>query len=128
MRILSPGTNTEVSSIRVGDAVKIVITAKDLNLLANKSVAYTYVLSVAPKGISQPITLSGRITTKLSLLPENGGAAKTAEGMAGLAGTQTTEGTITIPDSMPEGVASLAIVVSSKSGNIIIKKNIKITL
>jgi hypothetical protein len=128
LRILSPITDQEVSSVRVGDTVKIVVTERDLSLLANKTVTLNYVLSVVPKGINNPITLSGKITGKVTLLPADGGATETAAKMAALAGSQTAEGLVTVPDSMPEGVATLTVVIGTKEGFISIRRSIKITL
>ena len=129
MQVLSPTTNLAINSVRIGQQFKVEITAKDLNLIANKKIALTYVLSVLPKGSNTPITVSGKITGLVSLPISKGGAAATTSELASLAGSEIQSELVTVPDFMPEGTATLTLVLAtSKVGTISLSKTLNITL
>ena len=129
MKFLAPGTNREVSSVRVGRSVNVAISVRDLNLIANKDVSLSYALSVLPKGSNTPTTISGKFSGKFTLPASEGGATKTKQEMADLAGTESTSGILTLPEFMPAGVATVTITLTTKqAGSININKKLNITL
>jgi hypothetical protein len=129
LKILSPTTNQPISTVRIGKQFKVRLAVNDLNLIANKNITYTYVLSVLPKGSNTPVTISGKISGRFTLPASEGGAVKTRDEMADLAGTQVTGGIMTVPDFMPVGTATLTISLTTPNvGNINFSKNLKIQL
>lgn len=129
IQFFAPGTTTEVSSVRIGNSLKVRLSATDFDLIANKNTTFNYVLSVLPKGSNSPITLSGKFTGKWTKLGPDGGAAATRVEMIGAAGFHSTIELITVPDFMPEGSATLTIsLVATNAGTVNISKNITITL
>jgi hypothetical protein len=128
LKVMSPRTGAEVSTVRVGKSLDVRITAKEFHLLANRNVKFTYALSILPDGSNTPISFSGTIASKFTLL-EQGGATKTKQEMASWAGTQVARGLITIPDTMPTGQATLSVSISGKDvGSVTYSKNLTIKL
>lgn len=129
LKFLSATTNEEITEIRVGQSFKIKFTETDLHLLANKNVKLSYVLSVVPTGANTPISISGKLEGRATLPSSLGGKTKTKREMASLEGTLSTAGILTVPDFMPEGVATVTLSVSSVGvGSISIDKSINILL
>ncbi|MES2657749.1 MAG: hypothetical protein V4689_03975 [Verrucomicrobiota bacterium] len=129
LKILSPKTNKEISSARVGQDVKLKYSVTDIHLLANKNVTLSYVLSVLPVGSNTPVTLSGKLATVVTLPANEGGAAKTKKDMASLAGLQSAVEILTIPDFMPAGKATLTVTLSGAgAGSVSVDKTLNIQL
>jgi hypothetical protein len=129
MKILSPTTNKEITTARIGQQIKVRIAVNNLNLIANKNVKFTYALSVLPKGSDTPISFSGKISGPFKLPASEGGAAKTKEEMASWDGMQVGTELITIPDILPAGKATLSVSLSgNKVGTITFNENLKIQL
>jgi hypothetical protein len=129
LQVLSTVTGREVSQARVGSLLKLKFSDTNLHLLANQKVTINYVLSATPEGSKTPISFSGKITCKATLLPSDGGAAATTSGMAFLAGTQSDELVVSIPEYMPTGNATLTVSVSAPGvGTVALSKTMKITL
>jgi hypothetical protein len=116
--ISSPTTAQEISSARVGEQVKILISLSEAHLLANENVALSYSLSVLPTGSKTPVTISGKLAGIFRFPNDQGGAVRTSEETADWAGTKTAEGLITIPEFMPEGKATLTVSVARRGGGI----------
>ena len=57
MSFFAPGTTTQINDVRVGKSFEVRISAKDLNLIANRNTTFTYTLSVLPKGSKTPISI-----------------------------------------------------------------------
>lgn len=122
-------TNKEVSTIKIGQDYVVRWTDKDLHLLANKNATFNYSLSVLPKGLSAPISFSGKLSTKVTLPASEGGAQQTSLELAPLAGTRSYEQIITIPDVLPEGDGSITVSLSvSGAGSITATKRVKVVL
>jgi hypothetical protein len=122
-------TNKEVSTIKIGQDYVVRWTDKNLNLLANKKATFNYSLSVLPKGLSVPVSFSGRLSTKVTLPASEGGAQQTSLELAQLAGTRSYEQIITIPDVLPEGDGTIQISLSvSGAGSITATKRVKVVL
>lgn len=129
LQFLSPATNKQVSSVRVGRAVKVKTSLKNFDQLANQNATVTYALSVTPKGSNSPVTVSGKLAGKLTLPPKLGGAKQTRKEFKGLAGTQSGTDVITIPDFMPAGVATVTITIKTKNaGSVSVSKKLKLVL
>ncbi len=122
-------TNREVSTIKIGQDYVVRWTDKELNLLANRKATFNYSLSVLPKGLSAPISFSGRLSTKVTLPVSEGGAQQTSLELAQLAGTRSYEQIITIPDVLPEGDGTISISLSvTGAGSISATKRVKVVL
>lgn len=122
-------TNKEISTVKIGHSYIIRWTDKNLNLLANKNATFNYSLSVLPKGLSAPISFSGRLSTKVTLPASEGGAQQTTLELDQLAGTRSYEQFITIPDVLPEGDGTITVSLSiSGSGSITATKKVKVVL
>ena len=122
-------TNKEVNTVKIGRSYIIRWTDKNLNLLANKQATLNYSLSVLPKGLSAPVSFSGKLSTKVTLPASEGGAIQTTKELAQLAGTRTYSSTITIPDVLPEGDGTITVSLSVKgSGSITATKRVKVVL
>lgn len=129
LTVLSPRTGKEISNARVGEEVKARIFVNDLNLIANKNIAVTYVLSVLPTGSNTPVTLSGKLAGAFTLPEGSGGAPKTKKDLASFAGGQTASQLLIIPDFMPAGKATLTITLSGNGvGSINLSKMLNIQL
>lgn len=133
--ITSPTTTQEISSARVGEQVKILISLSEANLIANENIALSYSLSVLPTGSNTPVTISGKLAGLFRYPSDQGGSLRTIEETADWAGTKTAEGLITIPEFMPVGKATLMVSVSRRGGGIrtgigaiALKKTIEIKL
>lgn len=122
-------TNKEVSTVKIGQDYVIRWTDKNLNLLANKTASINYSLSVLPKGLSAPVSFSGRLSTKVTLPASEGGAQQTSVELAQLAGTRSYEQIITIPDVLPEGAGTITVSLSvTGAGSITATKRVKVVL
>ena len=122
-------TNKEVSTVKIGRDYVVRWTDKNLNLLANKKATLSYSLSVLPKGLTAPISFSGRLSTKVTLPASEGGAQQTSLELAQLTGTRYYEQFITIPDVLPEGDGTITVSLSvSGAGSITATKRVKVTL
>lgn len=129
MDLLAPITDTPITSVRVGEQFRIRITAKDLNLTANKSTTVTYALSVLPKNSKIPITISGKVSGQLTLPESKGGAAQTTAEMAEIAGQQAATFLLTVPNYVPEGIATLTITFKSKdAGRFSVNRKVEVRL
>jgi len=118
-----------VNAVKIGQDYVIRWTDKDLNLLANKNATLNYSLSVLPKGLSAPVSFSGRLSTKVTLPASEGGAQQTSAELAQLAGTRSYEQIITIPDVLPEGDGTITISLSvTGAGSITATKRVKVIL
>lgn len=133
--ITSPITTQEISSARVGEQIKMLISLSEANLLANENLALSYSISVLPTGSKTPVTISGKLAGVFSFPADQGGAARTSEETADWAGTKTAEGLITIPEFMPEGKATVTVSVLRRGGGmrkgigaITLKKTLEIKL
>lgn len=127
--LLSPTTNKELTSARIGQRVKLKVSLNDFNLIANKDVQFTYMLSVLPKGSSTPTTISGKLSGKFTLPRSEGGAAKTKSETASWAGAEGGEEILVIPDFMPVGVATITITAkAADAGAVNLSKSIRIKL
>jgi hypothetical protein len=122
-------TNKEVSTIKIGRSYIIRWTDKNLNLLANKNATLNYSLSVLPKGLSAPVSFSGKLSTKVTLPASEGGARQTTKELAQLSGTRTYSSTITIPDVLPVGDGTITVSLSvAGAGSITATKRVKVVL
>lgn len=122
-------TNKEVNTVKIGRSYIIRWTDKNLNLLANKQATLNYSLSVLPKGLSAPLSFSGKLSTKVTLPASEGGARQTTKELAQLAGTRTYSSTITIPDVLPEGDGTITVSLSvAGAGSITATKRVKVIL
>jgi hypothetical protein len=122
-------TNKEVNTVKIGQDYVIRWTDKNLNLLANKNATLNYNLSVLPKGLSAPVSFSGRLSTKVTLPASEGGAQETSAELAQFAGTRSYEQIITIPDVLPEGDGTITVSLTVKgSGSITATKRVKVVL
>ena len=122
-------TNKEVNTVKIGQDYVIRWTDKNLNLLANKNATLNYNLSVLPKGLSAPVSFSGRLSTKVTLPASEGGAQETSAELAQLAGTRSYEQIITIPDVLPEGDGTITVSLSvTGAGSITATKRVKVVL
>ena len=122
-------TNREVNTVKIGQDYVVRWTDKDLNLLANKNATLNYSLSVLPKGLSAPVSFSGRLSTKVTLPTSEGGAQQTSMELAQLAGTRSYEQIITIPDVLPEGDGTVTVSLSvTGAGSITVTKRVKVVL
>lgn len=129
LKFLSPATNQEVSSVRVGKPVKVRVSVSDLHLLAGENVTLTYLLSVLPEGSNTPTSISGKISGKFVLPKSEGGINKTREEMASFQGVNANAEILTIPDFMPVGTATVTITLATKdAGGINISKKLNIRL
>ena len=122
-------TNKEVNTVKIGQDYVIRWTDKNLNLLANKNATLNYNLSVLPKGLSAPVSFSGRLSTKVTLPASEGGAQETSAELAQFAGTRSYEQIITIPDVLPEGDGTITVSLSvTGAGSITATKRVKVVL
>jgi hypothetical protein len=122
-------TNREVNTVKIGQDYVVRWTDKDLNLLANKNATLNYSLSVLPKGLSAPVSFSGRLSTKVTLPTSEGGAQQTSMELAQLAGARSYEQIITIPDVLPEGDGTVTVSLSvTGAGSITVTKRVKVVL
>ena len=122
-------TKKEVNTVKIGRSYIIRWTDKNLNLLANKQATLNYSLSVLPKGLSAPLSFSGKLSTKVTLPASEGGARQTTKELAQLAGTRTYSSTITIPDVLPEGDGTITVSLAvTGAGSITATKRVKIVL
>ena len=129
LKLVSPTTNKEITSARIGQKVKLKIRLNDFNLIANKDVAFTYILSVKAKGSSTPTTISGKLSGRFTLPASEGGAAKTRQETASWAGPQGGDEILVIPDFMPEGVATVTVTAkAATAGSVNLSKTLKIRL
>ena len=129
VKFLSPATNQEIKSVRVGRSMRVKTTIRNFDLLANKNVTVTYALSVTPKGSNTPVTVSGKLSGKLTLPSKLGGSQQTTKDFADLKGTQSGTDFITIPDFMPAGVATVTITISTKNvGSASVSKKLNLVL
>ena len=133
LQIVSPTTNKEVSQAKIGSDLLVRVSETDLHLFANKNVTFSYMLSALPKGSKTATSISGKIACKvtqgLGIVAVDGSAATTSEEMSTLSGTQSDEAYITIPDYMPEGVATLTISLTGTGvGTITVTKSLRISL
>jgi hypothetical protein len=127
--LLAPITDTPVTSVRVGQQFRVRITAKGLDLTANKSTTVTYTLSVLPRNSKVPITISGRVSAQLTLPESEGGAGQTTARMAGIAGQQETTYLLTVPNYVPEGIATLTLTFRSKdAGRFSVNRKVEVRL
>ena len=128
-QLRSISTNREVNTVKIGQDYVVRWTDKDLNLLANKNATLNYSLSVLPKGLSAPVSFSGRLSTKVTLPASEGGAQQTSVELAQLVGTRSYEQFITIPDVLPEGDGTITISLSATgAGSITVTKRVKVVL
>lgn len=129
IKFLSPATNQEVTSARVGKNVKIRVSVSDLHLLAGENVTFTYLLSVLPEGSNTPTSISGKISGRFVLPKSEGGINKTRDEMASFQGVNAAAELLTIPEFMPVGTATLTLTLATKdSGTINISKKLNIRL
>ncbi len=129
LKFLSPATNQEVSSVRVGKPVKIRVSVSNLHLLAGENVTFTYLLSVLPEGSNTPTSVSGKISGKFVLPKSEGGITRTRDEMASFQGVNSAAELLTIPEFMPVGTATLTLTLATKdSGTINISKKLNIRL
>ncbi|MEO5914267.1 MAG: hypothetical protein ABIS50_08550 [Luteolibacter sp.] len=129
LKILSLKTGKEITSARVGQDVKLKLSVTDIQLIANKNVTLTYVLSVLPTGSNTPVTLSGKLAALATLPADSGGAAKTKKELNNLSGEQSSVEILTIPDFMPAGKATLTITLSAAGGGAVsVNKTLNIQL
>ena len=117
----------EISSLTFGQQAVYALTANNLNLVANQRVTAEYTISVRPNGAGAPVILTGRLNLTATLPAEDGGAAKTTQEAASIAGLQTLTGTFTVPDSIPEGTATITVSLNaSAAGKITVKKTVQL--
>ena len=129
LKILSTTTNQELTSVRIGRPFKVMISERDLHLLANKNVTISYLFSVVPRGSSTPISFSGKFTCRATLPPTEGGVAETNRGVVFLAGDQSAETILTAPDLTPEGLGTLSISIGATGvDTIYLSKSINVRL
>lgn len=129
IKILSPATNKEITTARIGEEIRVRVALKDFDLIANKKVNFTYALSVLPNGSNTPISFSGKISGPFTLPDAEGGAKKTKKEMASWAGVQTASELITIPDFMPAGKATLSVTLAGADvGSVSFNKTLTIKL
>jgi hypothetical protein len=122
-------TNKEVNTVKVGQDYLIRWTDKNLDLVANKTATFNYTFSVLPKGLSVPVSFSGRLSTKVTLPTSEGGAQQTNTEFAQLAGTRSYEQIITISDVLPEGDGTISVSLAvTGAGSITATKRVKVVL
>ncbi|WP_264511423.1 hypothetical protein [Luteolibacter rhizosphaerae] len=128
-KITNPGSSAEVTTLTIGNPYSYVVNTANGHLAANSLATLTYTISVTSPESTSPVSISGKVKLKATLPASQGGAAATTEQAASAAGAHTFTGNFTVPESLPEGIATIDIVLTTgKSGAVKFKKTYRLNL
>lgn len=118
-KVTDVDTGAEATELTIGGEYGYTLTTTNADLVANKTLALTYSITVSSAEAASPVSISGRLSLKATLPASDGGAAATTQGLAPAAGTQTFTGVFVVPEGLPEGDANITITLSTgKSGTV----------
>lgn len=112
-KVTETETGAEVTKLTIGEEYGYSLTATDGHLAANKTLALTYTITVSSAESASPVSISGRLSLRATLPDSEGGEAKTTQETAAAAGTHTFTGQFVVPEGLPEGDATISIVLST---------------
>lgn len=112
-KVTDLGSETEVTTLTIGETYGYSLTATDAHLAANKALALTYTITVSTAEAASPVSISGRLNLKATLPDSEGGATTTTQEAVAAAGTHTFTGQFVVPEGLPEGDATISIVLNT---------------